>query len=66
MFNILHIDGDSPITFLGTSKILVMGHYLSMRKRGIHLFKSSLGITRCGGGRDELHEGGKYRHNNCI
>ena len=67
MFDILRIGGDNPITLLRTSKILVIGHDPSTRRRrGIHLFKSSPGSTRCGGGRDELGEGGKYRLDNGI
>ena len=36
------------------------------RRRGICLFESSPSHTRCGRGRDELHEGGRYGPNNCI
>ena len=66
MFDILHINDDSLITFMGTGKILAICHDLSTRKRGIHLFESSPGSTRCGGGRDELHKGGRYRLDNGI
>ena len=66
MFHILHINDDSLIAFMGIDKILAIGHDLSTRKRGIHMFESSPGSTRCGGGRDKLHEGGRYRLNNDI
>ena len=55
VFDILHMLGNSPITLLRTSKILVMGHDPSARMRGIRLFKSSLCNTRCGGDKDKLH-----------
>ena len=55
VFDILHIVGNSPITLLRASKILVMGHDPTAQMRGIRLFESSPNHTRCGGSRDELH-----------
>ena len=66
LFDILHMVGNSLVTLLRTSKILVMDHDPSARRRGILLFESSLCSTRCGGGRDKLQKGGRYRPNNCI
>ena len=66
MFNILHIVGNSIITLLMTNKIVAMGHDLSVRRRGICLFESSPSRKRYGGGRDELHYGGRDGPNNCI
>ena len=55
LFDILHIVSNSSITLLRTGNILVMGHDLSSRRRGIHLFESSPCSTKCVGGRDKLH-----------
>ena len=55
VFDILHIVGNSPITLLRTSKIMVMGHDPTAQMRDIRLFESSPNYTRCGGSRDELH-----------
>ena len=66
MFDVLHILSNSSITLLRTSKVLVKGHDPSLRRRGIGFFESSPCSTRCGGGRDQLHKGGRYRPNNCI
>ena len=66
MFDILHIFGNSLITLLRTNKIMAMDHDPSTRRRGIRLFKSSPCNTRCDGGRDKLHYGGRDGPNNCI
>ena len=66
MFDILHILDNSLITLLRTGKVMAMGHDPFARRRNICLFQSSSCSTRCGGGRDKLHYGGRYRPNNCI
>ena len=55
VFDILHMLGNSLITLLRTSKILVMGHDPFARMKGIRLFKSSPCNMRCGGDKDKLH-----------
>ena len=55
MYDILHIVGNSLITLSRIGEILAMGHDPSMRRRGIHLFESSLSCMRCGKGKDELY-----------
>ena len=66
MFDIFHIVSNSLITLLRVGKILAMDHDLSAQKRGIHLLESDPCSPRCGGGRDELHQGGRYGPNNFI